>query len=137
MARFKLYNCTALHSFFLLPGLPRALVFGLTLCKLSIDSYTCRLHPTPNRPDLRPDCLSGVIFITRMNCAYLTVLLPKARTRRSTTDESVEASNASARMIAWFAAEHGAPKVVMIDTTYLKAHRIATSIVAQNAGAVV
>jgi len=34
------------------------------------------------------------------------------------------------------AAEHGEQKTVMIDATYLKAHRTATSLAAKNGGAV-
>src|SRR6056297_1532596 len=39
-----------------------------------------------------------------------------------------------ARMMVGLAAEHGEQKTVMIDATYLKAHRTATSMVAKKGG---
>ena len=41
-----------------------------------------------------------------------------------------------ARMIAGLAAEHGEEKTVMINATYLKAHRTAISIAAEKGGVV-
>src|SRR6056297_3997261 len=41
-----------------------------------------------------------------------------------------------ARMMVGLAAEHGEQKTVMIDATYLKAHRTATSLAANKGGAV-
>lgn len=39
-----------------------------------------------------------------------------------------------ARMMVGLAAEHGETKTVMIDATYLKAHRTATSLAAKKGG---
>jgi transposase len=39
-----------------------------------------------------------------------------------------------ARMMAGLAAEHGEEKTVMIDATYLNAHRTATSVAAKKGG---
>ena len=41
-----------------------------------------------------------------------------------------------ARMMVGLAVEHGEKKTVMIDATYLKAHRTATSMAARKEGAV-
>ncbi len=55
--------------------------------------------------------------------------LPTTRTRRSTTAGKGGAIKASfTRMMAGLAAEHDEEKPVMIEATYFKVHRTATSL---------
>ena len=48
--------------------------------------------------------------------------------------EAMERKGIFARMTAGLAAEHGEEKIVMIDATYLKAHRSATSLGVKKGG---
>lgn len=60
-----------------------------------------------------------------------------ALTKRSTAAGSVGVKRGIfARMMAGLAAEHGEKTTVMIDATYLKAHRTATSMAAKKGGVV-
>lgn len=60
-----------------------------------------------------------------------------AHIRRSTAGGGVGAKKGIfARMMAGLAAEHGEKTTVMIDATYLKAHRTATSMAAKKGGVV-
>ena len=54
--------------------------------------------------------------------------LPMGRTRRFITVGNGGATRAFARMMVGLAADHGEEKTVMIDATYLKAHRTSTSL---------
>lgn len=49
-------------------------------------------------------------------------------------EAGVELEALAARMMAGLAAEHGEKKTVMIDATYLKAHRTATSMGVKKGG---
>ena len=89
----------------------------------------------PERDDRR--VLSGIIFINRNGlrwrdapAAYGPHKTLYSRWRRW-SDKGV-----FARLMAGLAAEHGEQKTVMIDATYLKAHRTATSMAAKKGGAV-
>ena len=90
-------------------------------------------HGKPRVADRR--VLSGIIFIIRNGLRWRdapTVYGPHktlySRWRRWS------GKGISARMMAGLAAEHGEEKTVMIDATYLKAHRTATSMAVKKGG---
>lgn len=105
------------------------------------DVQMARLKPyfPRSRGKLRVDdrcVLNGIILINRNGLRWLDA--PKAYGRHKTlynrwnrwSDKGI-----FARMVAGLAADHGEEKTVMIDATYLKAHRTATSIGMKNGGA--
>ena len=76
--------------------------------------------------------LSGIIFINRNGLRWRDALKEyephkTLYSRRKRWSEK----GIFARMMAGLAAEHGERKTVMIDATYLKAHRTATSMAAK------
>ncbi|CUH49259.1 Transposase [Ruegeria atlantica] len=90
-------------------------------------------HGKPRVDDKR--VLSGIIFINRNGLRWRDALKEygQHKTLYSRWKRWSE-KGIFARMMVGLASEHGEEKTVMIDATYLKAHRIATSMT-QNAGA--
>ena len=92
-------------------------------------------HGKPRVDDRR--VLSGIIFINRNGLRWRDA--PEAygphKTLYSRWNRWSE-KGIFARMMAGLAAEHGEQKTVMIDATYLKAHRTATSMAAKKGGVV-
>ena len=100
-----------------------------------LEPFFPKSHGKPRVDDRR--VLSGIIFIDRNGlrwrdapAAYGPHKTLYSRWRRW-SDKGV-----FARLMAGLAAEHGEQKTVMIDATYLKAHRTATSMAAKKGGAV-
>ena len=93
-----------------------------------------RSHGKPRVDDKR--VLSGIIFINRNGLRWRDA--PKeyepCKTLYSRCKRWSE-KGIFARMMVGLAAEHGEEKTVMIDATYLKAHRTATSMAAKKGGA--
>ncbi len=81
--------------------------------------------------------LSGVIFVNRNGLRWAR--RPEAygphKTLYSRWKRWSE-KGVFARMMAGLAAGHGEKKTVMIDATYLKAHRTATSMAAKKGGVI-
>ncbi|SOC20168.1 transposase [Rhodobacter sp. JA431] len=92
-------------------------------------------HGKPRGDDKR--VLSGIIFINR-NCLRwrdAPAAYGPHKTLYSRWKHWSE-KGLFARMMAGLAAEHGEKTTVMIDATYLKAHRTATSMAAKKGGVV-
>ncbi|KGM46483.1 transposase [Pseudooceanicola atlanticus] len=93
-------------------------------------------HGKPRVDDRR--VLSGIIFINRNGLRWCDA--PEAYGPHKTLYSRWKRWSEKgifARMMAGLAAEHGERTTVMIDATYLKAHRTATSMAAKKGGAVV
>ena len=81
--------------------------------------------------------LSGIIFINRNGLRWRDA--PAAYGPHKTLYSRWKRWSEKgifAQMMVGLAAEHGEKKTVMIDATYLKAHRTATSMAAKKGGAV-
>lgn len=97
--------------------------------------YFPKSHGKPRVDDRR--VLSGIIFINRNGLRWRDA--PKAYGPHKTlynrwkrwSDKGV-----FAKMMAGLSAEHGEKKTVMIDATYLKAHRTASSLGVKKGGVV-
>ena len=103
-------------------------LFWLTDAQMArLEPFLPKSHGKPRVDDRR--VLSGIIFINRNGLRWRDA--PAAYGPHKTlynrwkrwSDKGV-----FARMMAGLAAEHGEEKTVMIDATYLKAHRTATSL---------
>jgi transposase len=102
-------------------------LFWLTDAQMArLEPFFPKSHGKPRVDDRR--VLSGIIFINRNGLRWRDA--PAAYGPHKTlynrwkrwSDKGI-----FARMMAGLAAEHGEQKTVMIDATYLKAHRTATS----------
>lgn len=100
-----------------------------------LERFFPRSHGRPRVNDRR--VLSGIILINRnglrwsdASAAYGPHKTLYSRWKRW-SDNGI-----FAQMLAGLAAEHGGRNTVMIDATYLKAHRTATSMAAPKRGAV-
>lgn len=100
-----------------------------------LEPFFPKSHGKPRVDDKR--VLSGIIFINRNGLRWRDA--PAAfgphKTLYSRWKRWSE-KGIFARMTAGLAAEHGEEKTVMIEATYLKAHRTATSMAAKKGGAV-
>ena len=100
-----------------------------------LEPYFPKSHGKPRVDDRR--VLSGIIFINRNGLRWRDA--PKECGLHKTlynrwkrwSDKGI-----FARMMLGLAAAHGEKKTVMIDATYLKAHRTATSMGAKKGGVV-
>lgn len=93
-------------------------------------------HGKPRVDDRR--VLSGIIFINRNGLRWRDA--PAAYGPHKTLYSRWKRWSEKgifARMMAGLAAKHGEEKTVMIDATYLKAHRTATSMAAKKGGVAV
>ena len=98
-----------------------------------LEPYLPKSHGKPRVDDRR--VLSGIIFINRNGLRWRDA--PKEYGPHKTlynrwkrwSDKGI-----FAHMMAGLAAEHGEKKTVMIDATYLKAHRTASSLGAKKGG---
>ncbi|GAA4215271.1 hypothetical protein GCM10022290_00210 [Sagittula marina] len=93
-------------------------------------------HGKPQVDDRR--VLSGIIFMNRNGLRWRDA--PSAYGPHKTLYRRWKRwceKGIFARMMPGLASEHGEEKTVMIDATYLKAHRTATSMAAKKRGAVV
>ena len=107
------------------------------------DAQMARLAPFFPKPHGKPRVddrrvLSGIIFINRNGLRWRDA--PKEYGPHKTLYSRWKRWSEKgifARMMTGLAAEHGEEKTVMIDATYLKAHRTATSMAAKKGGAVV
>jgi transposase len=110
-------------------------LFWLTEAQIArLEPFFPKSHGKPRVDDRR--VLSGIIFINRNGLRWCDAPReygpPKThyiRWKRS-SDKGV-----FARMMDGLAAEAATPKTVMIDATYLKAHRTATSMGVKKGGA--
>jgi transposase len=90
-------------------------------------------HGKPRVDDRR--VLSGIIFINRNGLRWCAA--PREYGRPKTLDNRWKRwgdTSIFARMMEGLAAEASVPKTVMIDATYLKAHRTATSLRSKKEG---
>ena len=90
-------------------------------------------HGKPRVDDKR--VLSGIIFINRNGLRWRDA--PREYGPHKTLYSRWKRWSEKgifARMMIGLAAEHGEKKTVMIDATYLKAHRTATSLAAKKGG---
>ncbi len=90
-------------------------------------------HGKPRVDDRR--VLSGITFFNRNGLRWRDA--PRAYGRHITLYSRWKRCSEKgifARMMAGLAAEHGEKGAVMIDATYLKAHRTATSMAAKKGG---
>ena len=95
--------------------------------------YFPKSHGKPRVDDRR--VLSGIIFINRNGLRWRDA--PAAYGPHKTLHNRWKRwsdKGVFARMMAGLAAEHGEEKTVMIDATYLKAHRTATSLGVKKGG---
>ena len=93
-----------------------------------------KLHGKPRVDDKR--VLSGIIFINRNGLCWGDA--PREYGPHKTLYSRWKRWSKIgilARMMLGLAGEHGEKKTVMIDATYLKAHRTATSLAAKKGGA--
>ena len=96
--------------------------------------YFPKSHGKPRVDDRR--VLSGIIFINRNGLRWRDA--PDAYGPHKTLYNRWKRWSEKgifARMMAGLAAEHGEEKTVMIDATYLKAHRTATNLGVKKGGA--
>ena len=111
-------------------------LFWLTEAQMArLRPYFPKSHGRPRVDDRR--VLSGIIFINRNGLRWCDAPSeygpPKALYNRW---KRWSEKGIFARMMAGLAAEHGEKTTVMIDATYLKAHRTATSMAAKKGGVV-
>ena len=100
-----------------------------------LEPYFPKSHGKPRVDDRR--VLSGIIFINRNGLRWRDAPAdygPHETLYNRWKRWSVK--GVFARMMAGLAAEHGEQETVMIDATYLKAHRTATSMAAKKGGVV-
>lgn len=99
-----------------------------------LERYFPKSHGKPRVDDWR--VLSGIIFINRKGIRWRDA--PKDHGPHKTLHNRWKRWSERAifaKMMAGLAAVHGKKKTVMIDATYLKAHRTASSLGAQKGGA--
>ena len=103
-------------------------LFWLTDAQMArLEPFFPKSHDKPRVDDRH--VLSGIIFINRNGLRWRDAPQPTGHTRHCTTIGNAGSDKGVfARMMAGLAAEHGEEKTVMIDATYLKAHRTATSL---------
>ena len=106
-------------------------LFWLTDAQMArLEPFFPKSHGKPRVDDKR--VLSGIIFINRNGLRWRDA--PAAYGPHKTLYSRWKRWSEKgifARMMIGLAAEHGEEKTVMIDATYLKAHRTATSMAAQ------
>ena len=111
-------------------------LFWLTDAQMArLAPFFPRSHGKPRVDDRR--VLSGIIFINRNGLRWRDA--PKEYGPHKTLYSRWKRWSEKgifARMMAGLAAEHGEKTTVMIDATYLKAHRTATSMAAKKGGVV-
>ena len=109
-------------------------LFWLTDAQMArLEPFFPKSHGKPRVDDKR--VLSGIIFVNRNGLRWRDA--PAAYGPHKTlynrwkrwSDKGI-----FARIMAGLAAEHGEQKTVMIDATYLKAHRTATSMGVKKGG---
>ena len=109
-------------------------LFWLTEAQVArLEPYFPKSHGKPRADDRR--VLSGIIFINRNGLLWRDA--PRDYGPHKTlynrwkrwSDKGI-----FAQMMAGLAADHGEQKTVMIDATYLKAHRTASSLGAKKGG---
>ena len=112
-------------------------LFWLTDAQMArLTPFFPKSHGKPRVDDRR--VLSGIIFINRNGLRWRDA--PKEYGPHKTLYSRWKRWSEKgifARMMAGLAAEHGEEKTVMIDATYLKAHRTASSMAAKKGGVVV
>ncbi|WP_135501424.1 IS5 family transposase [Roseovarius aestuariivivens] len=109
-------------------------LFWLTDAQIArLKPYFPKSHGKPRVDDRR--VLSGIIFINRNGLCWRDApeVCGPHKTLYSRWKRWGE-KGIFARMMVGLAAEHGEEKTVMIDTTYLKAHRAATCMAATKGG---
>ena len=100
-----------------------------------LEPYFPKSHGKPRVDDRR--VLSGIIFINRNGLRWRDA--PKEYGPHKTIYDRWKRwsdKGSFASMMVGLAANHGEEKAVMIDATYLKAHRIASSLGVKKRGAV-
>ena len=111
-------------------------LFWLTDAQMArLESYFPKSHGKPRVDDRR--VLSGIIFINRNGLRWrdAPAVYGPHKTLYSRWKRWSE-KGIFARMMTGLAAAHGEQKTVMIDATYLKAHRTATSMAVKKGGVV-
>ena len=111
-------------------------LFWLTDAQMArLAPFFPKSHGKPRVDDKR--VLSGIIFINRYGLRWRDA--PAAYGPHKTLYSRWKRWSEKgifARMMAGLAAEHGEKTTVMIDATYLKAHRTATGMAAKKGGVV-
>lgn len=111
-------------------------LFWLTDAQMArLEPYFPKSHGKPRVDDRR--VLSGIIFINRNGLRWRDA--PEAYGPHKTLYSRWKRWSEKgifARMMVGLAAEHSEQKTIMIDATYLKAHRTATSMAAKKGGVV-
>ena len=109
-------------------------LFWLTAAQMArMAPFFPKSHGKPRVDDRR--VLSGIVFIIRNGLRWRDA--PTAYGPHKTLYSRWRRWSGKgifARMMAGLAAEHGEEKTVMIDATYLKAHRTATSMAVKKGG---
>jgi len=111
-------------------------LFWLTDAQMArLEPFFPKSHGKPRVDDRR--VLSGIIFINRNGLRWrdAPAVYGPHKTLYSRWKRWSE-KGIFARMMTGLAAAHGEQKTVMIDATYLKAHRTATSMAAKKGGVV-
>ena len=100
-------------------------LFWLTAAQMArLEPFFPKSHGKPRVDDRR--VLSGIIFINRNGLRWCDA------PREYGPDKGI-----FAQMMEGLASEAAVPKTVMIDVTYLKAHRTATSLRSKKGGATI
>jgi len=110
-------------------------LFWLTVAQMArMEPYFPKFHGKPRVDDRR--VLSGIIFINRNGGLRWRDAPKEYRPHKTLHNRWKRWSDKGlfARMMAGLAAEHGEQKTVMIDATYLKAHRTASSLGVKKGG---
>jgi len=109
-------------------------LFWLTEAQMAcLEPFFPKSHGKPRVDDRR--VLSGIIFINRNGLRWRDAAA-ECRPHKTLSNYWKRWSDKGvfACIMVGLAAEHGEETTVMIDATYLKAHRTATSLAAKNGG---
>ena len=108
-------------------------LFWLTEAQVArLEPYFPKSHGKPRVDDRR--VLSGIIFINRNGLRWRDAPAEYGPQTLYNRWKRWSDKGIFAQIMAGLAAEHGEEKTVMIDATYLKAHRTATSLAAKKGG---
>lgn len=91
-----------------------------------LERYFSKSHGKPRVDDRR--VLSGIVFVNRNGLRWCDAQGVRTAQDPLQPVEAVEREGRVVRMMEGLAAASAMPKTIMIDATYLKAHRTASSL---------